>query len=129
MIQQEINVSLELLPWATSIFLVEQILTTPSQLGNKLLYLIELILRIKKYDWSREVTWREDKSSFPSRCHVSLSCRMALRCGCQGHDIIVQLLCAKSHSLTMKGQSMQHFHLMHVSSILSSLSAVGIINN
>ena len=48
-----------------------------------LLYLIELTLRIKKYDWSREVTWRENKSScfppdvvFPFR----VSRHNALRC-------------------------------------------------
>ena len=50
---------------------------------NILLYLIWLIWRIKKYDWSREVTWRENKSScFPP--DVVLPCRVsrhnALRC-------------------------------------------------
>ena len=37
----------------------------PVNVEHKLLwYLIKLIWRIKKYDWSRAVTWREDKTSF-----------------------------------------------------------------
>ena len=57
--------------------------TTFCSLHSSLLYLIQLIWRIKKYDWSREVTWRENKSScfppdvvFPFR----VSRHNALRC-------------------------------------------------
>ena len=49
-----------------------------------LLYLIKLIWRIKKYDWSRAVTWSKDKSSclppdVVSPCHVSRHCAAAAR--------------------------------------------------
>ena len=49
-----------------------------------LLYLIKLTRRIKKYDWPRVVTWREDKSSclppdVVSPCRVSRHCAAAAR--------------------------------------------------
>ena len=66
----------------------------------------------------------------PSSRHVSLSCFTALHCGGYGCDVIEQTLHAKSHSLRMKGQSMQNFDSMHVSSKKkSATSAFGIINN
>ena len=65
----------------------------------------------------------------PSRRRVSLSCLTALRCGGKGYDVIEHVLHVKSNSLRMKGQSMQNFDSMHVSSIISSPSAFGIINN
>ena len=55
------------------------------------------------------------------------SCLTTLRYGGYCCDVIIQVLCATSHSFTMIGHSMQNFDSMHVSLIISVPSAFGII--